>query len=467
MSRSMMRMLLVLFVFAATATRAAAAISTAAGTGVTGFNGDGQPATQSKLQFPWQVAIDLDGDLLIANSGNNRVRRVDSVTGLISTVAGTGFSGSGGDGGPAALATLASPSGVIADTNGDILIADSLSASIRRVDVANGSISTALHPIANPIAMTITASGALYVLDHYFQQILPVDLATPMLTVVAGSGNLFPRYEIPNDGGPATAVDLYGAVGFAFDSSGDLFIAESAATRIRRVDAATGIITTIAGSTHPLAFRGDGGPALTASYWYLSGIAVDAGDNLFVADQNNQRIRRIDAATGIVTTVAGNGEAGFSGDSGPARLAALDYPGSLTFDQDGSLLVSTQSTVRRITPLDLNASSILAASPSQLTKPRNKMADVTVTFADTSLCTSPSAVLLAISSNEPDDLSGGADGQTVNDIQGAAIGTADYDFSVRVERSRKGTGRIYQADYLVTCGSGEQTVSSVFVTVPL
>ena len=95
------------------------------------------------------------------------------------------------------------------------------------------------------------------------------------------------------------------------------------------------------------------------------------------------------------------------------------------------------------------------------------MADVTVTFADTSLCANPSAVLLAISSNEPDDLPGGADGQTVNDIQGAAIGTADYDFSVRVERSRKGTGRIYQADYLVTCGSGEQTVSSVFVTVPL
>ena len=276
-------------------------IDTIAGGGL----GDNGPAVEARLRNPQAIAIDGDGILYIADASNNRIRRVDS-KGIITTVAGAGSEGIvgpdfGGDGGPAVAARLRHPQGVALDGSGNLFIADSYNHRIRRVD-ASGNITT-----------------------------------------VAGTG----ERGYSGDGGPAVRAKLFTPASIAVDNAGNLFIADSDNYRIRRVDA-SGTITTVAG-TGEYVYSGDGGPAIQAGLRFPQGVAVDGAGNLYIADTWNHRIRRVDAS-GTITTVAGTKERGYSGDGGPAIQAQLDAPDKIEVDSDGSFYISVGHRVRRVDP---------------------------------------------------------------------------------------------------------------------
>lgn len=260
-------------------------ITTVAGDGVPRFSGDGGPAASGSLNQPFGVAADGFGNRFIADQFNQRIRRVDAVTGIITTLAGDGYYGFTGHG-PATSARVNYPWGVTLDGSGNLFIADTGNTRIRRVDAVTG-----------------------------------------IITTVAGNGT----FGFSGDGGPATDASFYSIKAVAVDCFGNLFITDYGNHRIRRVDAATGIITTVAGDGVPR-FSGDDGPATSASLYAPQGVAVDGSGDLFIADRFNYRIRQVDGVTGIITTVAGNGVMGFSGDDGPATDASLNEPFSVVVD---------------------------------------------------------------------------------------------------------------------------------------
>jgi sugar lactone lactonase YvrE len=289
------------------------------------------------------VAVDAAGNLLIADTGNNRIRRVDGATGVITTVAGTGPTGSeagsfSGDGGPAVNANLRFPSSVAVDASGNLYIADGGNHRIRRVDSVTGIITTA-----------------------------------------AGSGS----FGFSGDGGPATDAQLAPS-DIAVDASGNLFIADANNNRIRRVDGATGVITTVAG-TGTAGHSGDGGPATSASLFSPRGVAVDAAGNLFFAVASN-RIRRVDAATGIITTVAGSGASGFSGDGGPAISASLFGPAGVAVDAAGNLFIADFRN-NRIRRVEAAVPAAEVATPKPTAAPASTLVSRTSTPASTPTAT--------------------------------------------------------------------------------
>lgn len=331
-----------------------------AGNGNLGFSGDGGPATAASLDSPAGIALDGSGNLYIADYGNDRIRRVDAATGIITTVAGNGNLGFSGDGGPATQASLAYPTGVALDSGGNLYFTAPDDNRIRRVDAATGIISTVagngsygftgdgglaiVASLCSPRGITVDSSGNLYVGDTYNQRIRRVDAATHIITTVAGDGaNAF-----SGDGGPATAASLYNPVGIAADSGGNLYIADSYNQRVRRVDP-SGIITTVAGNA-TYVFSGDGGPATEASLLYPAGVALDSGGNLYIADTYHQRVRLVGAASGVINTLAGNGTSWFSGDGGGATDASL-YSYGVAADNGGNLYIADTYN-RRIRRVD-------------------------------------------------------------------------------------------------------------------
>ena len=392
--------------------------------------GDGVPATNASFQLPLGVATDSDGNLFIAD--NNRIRRVDAgadglVTGapdeIITTVAGNGtrtgtIDGEGGepaddlgDGGPATSASML-PIHVVVDGGGNLFIADLLNNRIRRVDAgADGQVTGAPDEIIttvagngtfepsgdggpatsasfpNPTGVAIDGGGNLFIIETgFFSMFTPpisgrirrVDAGADglvtgapdeIITTVAGNGT----FGFDGDGGPATSASFrIGSgtpnSGIVLDSAGNLFIADFDNDRIRRVDAgadgkitgaADEIITTVAGNGAK-DFTGDGGSATSASFRGTLGVAMDSGGNLFIADRNNLRIRRVDAGadgqiTGavdeIITTVAGNGNIGSEGDGGPATSANIHFPQGVAVDRGGNLFIAALIfRIRRVGP---------------------------------------------------------------------------------------------------------------------
>jgi hypothetical protein len=324
-------------------------ITTVAGTGAFGFSGDGGPATSASLDTPRGVAVDAAGNLFIADLLNKRVRKVDAATGIITTLAGGG-NNLPGDGGPATGARLDFPGGVAVDAAGNLLISGA--GRVHKVAAATGIITTvagtggaglsgdggpATSASLGPSSVAVDAAGNLFIADLGNHRVRRVDAATGIITTVAGSGpSGFGDGGFAGDGGPATSARLSSPRSVAVDVAGNLFIADSVNKRVRKVAAATGIITTVAGPG-TFGFSGDGGPATSARLYVLEGVAVDAAGNLFIADLGNHRVRRVDAATGIITTVAGTGTFGFSGDGGPATSASLDSPRGVAVDAAGNL----------------------------------------------------------------------------------------------------------------------------------
>ena len=333
-------------------------ITTIAGTGVLGYNGNGGPAVEVRLWAPRGVAVDGAGNLYIADSGNDRIRKVDATTGTITTVTGWWRSGFNGDGGPATEAQLAVPRGVAVDSAGNLYIADSLNDRIRKVDAATGTIATVAGRtfsgdggpatqahIHEPNGVATDGSGNLYIADTNNHRIRRVNAATGTITTIAGTGET----GFNGDGGPATQALLWGPTGVAVDLAGDIYIADTDNRRIRRVDATTGTITTIAG-TGVQDHSGDGGPATLALLWGPTGVAVDGAGNVYIADTNSHRIRKVDAATGIIDTIAGDGAPGYSGDGGPAIFARLDYAYGVAVDGAGNVYIADTDnhSIRRV-----------------------------------------------------------------------------------------------------------------------
>ena len=331
-------------------------ITTIAGTGERGFSGDGGLAVQAQLRRPTGVATDSAGNLYIADEDNERVRKVDSA-GVISTIAGSGERGSGGDGGPATEAQLNGPVGVAADSAGNLYIADRLNHRIRKVDSAGtitkfaggGEITFSgdggpadKAQLRIPIGVAADTAGNLYIADTGAHRIRKVD-SSGGITTIAGTG----ERGFSGDGGPATEAQLDGPVGVAADTAGNLYIADWNNDRIRKVDS-SGVITTIAG-TEERGFSGDGGPATEAGLYRPTGIAMDAAGNLYIADTDNHRIRKVDSSGGI-TTIAGTGERGSGGDGGPATEAQLGSPFGVAADTAGNLYIADRFNhrIRRV-----------------------------------------------------------------------------------------------------------------------
>ena len=333
-------------------------IFTFAGTGEGGAGGDGGPAAEAQLSSPYGLAVDGSGNLYVTDLSNNRIRRID-LEGVITTIGGTGERGFSGDGGPATEAQFNFPTGLAVDGSGNLYVADTGNTRIRRID-AEGVITTIAGTgeggaggdggpateaqLAFPFGLAVDGSGNLYVADTNNHRIRRVD-AEGVITTIAGTG----ERGFGGDGGPATEAQFSSPYGLAVDGSGNLYVADLSNNRIRRIDL-EGVITTI-GGTGEWGFGGDGGPATEAQFSFPNGLAVDGSGNLYVADTNNRRIRRIDAE-GVITTIAGTGERGFGGDGGPATEAQFSFPNGLAVDGSGNLYVADQynNRIRVIRP---------------------------------------------------------------------------------------------------------------------
>jgi sugar lactone lactonase YvrE len=325
-------------------------ITTVAGTGEFGYNGDGIPAAQAQLSNPFYAAIDSKGNIYIADSSNHRIRKVDANTGLISTIAGTGEQGYNGDGIPAVSAQLDLPFGIAIDSSDNIYIADG-SFRLRKVDASTGLISTiagtgspvfgsfedgvpATAAVIAPSRVTFDKVGNIYIVSDTV--IRRIDAASGLIFTVAGQ---IGREGYNGDGIPATSALLDVPADVAVDSIGNIYIADSFNERIRKVDAATRLISTVAG-TGVGDYNGDNIPAVVAQLSFPLGVAVDSDGSVYIADSGNSRIRKVDAVSGLIATVAGTGRRDFNGDNIPAIEANLDEPVGIALGSNGDFYIA-------------------------------------------------------------------------------------------------------------------------------
>ena len=326
-----------------------------AGIGTFGFSGDGGPATSARISLVQGIDVDVAGNLFIADSGNNRIRKV-TPAGIISTVAGNGIRSFGGDSGPATFASLSSPRDVAVDVAGNLFIADSGNIRIRKVTPA-GIISTVAGnglrsfggdngpAISAPLFVTnsiaVDSGGTLFIADSTrIRKVTPAGI----ISTVAGNGS----NGFSGDGGPAISAQLSNANGVAVDSAGNLFISDLSNSRIRKVTT-DGLISTVAGNGR-LTAQGDGGTATAALLLNPYAVAVDGGGNAFIADSGHNRIRKV-TPNGTISTFAGNGTPGYSGDGGPATSAQLGEPVSVAVDPAGNVFIAgCDGRIRKVNP---------------------------------------------------------------------------------------------------------------------
>ncbi|MGA2095799.1 MAG: Ig-like domain repeat protein [Candidatus Acidiferrum sp.] len=358
-------------------------INTAAGTGVSGYTGDGGPATSAKLINPVGVGVDALGNFYVADCGNGTVRKVTASTGLISTFAGTGTQGYSGDGDSSGSAQLTCPLDIKVDGAGNVYIADPQSYVVRVVNAATGNIYTVAGngtyaysgdggaafsaSIGAPEAIALDPAGNLYIADTDFCNIRRVDVISGVISTVAGTNTC----GYSGDGGPATSALLGHVLALALDSSGNLYISDDSNYVIRVINTTTGIINTFAG-TGSAGYSGDGGPAASAAINDAEGLTVDAAGNLYITDSSNNLIRKITVSTGIINRVAGDGTTnpGYSGDGGAATSALLNYPSYPAMDSAGNLYEADESNfvVREINgaaPLAFGSVAVSSTSDPQ------------------------------------------------------------------------------------------------------
>ena len=334
-------------------------ITALAGDGVAGYSGDGGPAIAARIKQPRDTALGPDGSLYIADTYNQRIRRV-APDGTISTVVGTGDPGYNGDGQQATEATIYWPHDVVVDDVGVLYIADTTNHRVRRVGL-DGVITTiagtgvagfsgdggqaTVAKLKTPKGLSLF-EGTLYIADGNANRIRAVDLTTGIIKTVAGTGVA----GFGGDGGAATAAKLYYPQRIDVDPLGRIYVADTNNNRIRRFTPG-GTITTVAG-TGATAFTGEGGQATQAALNRPRGLGLVGTEALYIADSGNHRIRVVDLTTGIITTVAGKAKSGYSGDDGPAGAAQFKNPRGVTIDSLGNVYVADtlNSAVRIIRP---------------------------------------------------------------------------------------------------------------------
>lgn len=323
-------------------------ISTYAGTGTIGFSGDGGSASSAQLSYPYGVAVTSAGNVYITDQLNNRIRKITSA-GVISTIAGNGTYGNTGDGGAATAATLANPQGVAVDAAGNVYVADYGNNRIRKISTTgiitnfagsgtgiDGGAATAAD-IYHPAAVAVDASGNIYIAETGNNRIRKVN-TSGVISTIAGTG--VSGYS--GDAGAATAAKLSSPYGVTVDASGNVYIADLGNNRIRKVSG--GIITTVAG-TGVAGFSGDGGAATSANINTPYGMTLDASGNMYICDYNNFRIRKV-SATGTISTIAGTGNPLYSGDGGMATAADLNRPTGIAVDASGYIYIADNNNQR-------------------------------------------------------------------------------------------------------------------------
>lgn len=335
-------------------------IRTIAGVGERGYSGDGGPAAEARVGLVEGLAVDGAGKVYIA--AHNRIRKMDAATGMIDTIAGGGQV----DSFLARLGKLSRPHGLAVQGDGHVFIADFGHNRIRQVSSFSGGITTQAGTgeggdggdgelatgarLGFPVGVAVDDSGNIYIADTYNHRIRKVEAGTGTISTVAGTGR-FGFGDDVGDGGPATEAMLAHPHDVAVDVAGNLYISDRGSSRIRKVDAGTGTISTIAGAGGRFShgYGGDGGPATDAKLRFPVGVAVDGDGNVYIADTLNSRIRKVEAATGTISTIAGTGRVGFGGDvgdGGPATEARLGHPEGVAVDASGNVFIADPVSFR-------------------------------------------------------------------------------------------------------------------------
>lgn len=324
-------------------------ITTMAGTGTPGYSGDKDIAAYAQISEPSALAVDKLGNVFICEKANNRIRKID-IYGVITTIAGNGVQGMSGDGGPATNAKLFAPSGLRLDDTGNIFISDGGNNRIRKIDT-NGIITSIIGngvagfggdggpaisaKLEKPGGIALDKHGNIYIADTRNNRIRKVSNADWTISTIAGKNDTINAYA--GDGGPATNALLDQPTCVAVDKDDNVYIGDGFNYRVRKIDAATGIIHTVAGNSKP-AYGGDHGAPYTSQINIPTDLVFDSKGNLYIADRTNFRIRKLDTA-GIISTVAGTGIFGYSGDGGPADEAQLYFPTSIAVDTADNLYI--------------------------------------------------------------------------------------------------------------------------------
>lgn len=351
---------------------------------------DGYLSHLARLDRPEEVFVDKTGDIYFSDNGNGAIRKINARTGLVETVAGDGGLGFSGDGGPATEASFFAVSDIFVK-DGDIYIADKSAHRLLKVDANSGIINTiagkpgpdssaedggqAINTLVGNISSVFVADDSdIYFAADFEQKVRKIDGETGIVETVAGTG----LASFSGDGGPATEATFADPSDVYVDKDGNIYIADFLNSRIRRIDAQTGIIGTIVGNGDA-AFSGDGGPALEASLWLPSSVVVDDAGNIFIADNFNNRIRRVDAQTGIIQTIIGNGENNFLGDNGLAAEASLSEPTSLSINSFGTIFIADPGNdrIRMVTATNTFEATITS---EESTSTSNPTFDITINF---------------------------------------------------------------------------------------
>lgn len=348
-------------------------ITTIAGNHIAGYSGNNGPATAAALYTPNQLTVDAVGNVYIAETRNHVVRKI-STSGIITVVAGNNTAGYAGDGGPATAASLDRPSAVCYDISNEKLYISELGNNCVRVVDPAGNIATyagntvsgyggdggpaTSAALFGPYSIVTDKTGNLYIADAENQRVRKVDMSGNISTV-AGKGVV----GYSGDGGQATNAELKFPIDVALDKSGNLYIADINSNVIRKVDGA-GVISTIAGKG-VAGYTGDGKAATSATLRDPYAVCVDTSGNIFITDNSNQVIRMVDHVTGIITTIAGDGVAGYSGDGGPATAAEMQNTGGIKADTAGNIFIADygNNVIRKVSTklLPSNTNTIAAA----------------------------------------------------------------------------------------------------------
>jgi sugar lactone lactonase YvrE len=354
-------------------------ITTVAGDGSSGFSGDGGLATTAQLNLPFNLTFDKSDNIFIADTYNNSIRKIDSKSGIITTVVGTADKRQ--------VSELKTPTGLTFDNYNNLFIADLANLRIRKVNLDTGSAITLVGQksekevpninasLGGPFSVVFDKKGNLYISINGDSKVSKVEFYTGKISTVAGTGEA----GFTGDGDLAKNAQLANPTGLALDGKGNLFIADTGNERIRKVDLNTGIITTIAG-TGETGFKGDGDLAKNARLANPLGLAIDKKGDLFVVDRGNNRVRKIDMSSGVISTVAGTGEAGFSGDGSLATKAKLANPTGLAFNKEGDLFVVDRGNnrIRKISGLSSTSNDEVALAANVLVYPNPSTDKITV-----------------------------------------------------------------------------------------